>query len=156
LSTTDKPKKEKLRLYGVRLRGDQIEFLKGLDDAAAVIRQLIDDYILKSGKPDVILIKRKIDILQRKISEVVNSAVYKACKHNTEQREKAKENPDITRWRLYDIRTLNPYGVEVNSEVWEKVIKNSVDVFNSFQSECRRWLKEIEALQAQLTTVPDQ
>jgi hypothetical protein len=138
----------------VRLREDQIEFLKGLDDAAAVIRQLIDDCILKTGKPDVILIKREIDILQRRLNEIVNGNLYKACKFNIQRRNMVKDNPDIKRTTLMDIRTLQliPSPIEVDTEAWKNMIGKSIDVFNAFQSECRKIVAEIEKLQAQLIT----
>ena len=65
-----------------------------------------------------------------------------------------KDNPDIKRTTLMDIRTLQliPSPIEVDTEAWKNMIGKSIDVFNAFQSECRKIVAEIEKLQAQLIT----
>lgn len=149
-------KKEKLRVYGVRLRQDQIEFLKGLDDAAKVVRQLIDNYILESGKPDVILINKKITILNRRITEIMDSPLYKACMFNIEARERVKdyEAENETEYtgniRLRNLVVFRTENIEVNSETWKKTIDESVDLINSFRLELRKYAKQIHDLQDKL------
>lgn len=140
-------KKQKLKLYGVRLRIDQIEFLKGLDDAAKVIRELIDNHILTSGKPDIILINKKITILNRRVNEILDSPLYKACKFNFDNKDRGQEG---YAWRLMNFVTFRSENVKVGSEEWQKRIDESIDILNSFHAQLKKYAKQIYELQDKL------
>ena len=152
-------KKEKLKLYGVRLRLDQIEFLKDLDDAAKVIRQIIDNYILESGKPDVILINKKITILNKRINQIVNSPLYKACEFNIKARDRVAdyEQEHKTQYprnvRLQSPASFQVGYVERNSEQYERVITESVDIMNTLYNQLRKYTKQIKDLEEQLKSI---
>jgi len=159
-----KQEKEKLKLYGVRLRSDQIEFLKDLDDAARIIRELIDNYILDHGKPNVILLNKKISITSRKMNEIIDSPLYKACKFNInrwqklrdyEEQYKVKSEGKISLMSLVTFRLLQD-AIPAHSKDCDDIIHESREVFNSFQAQLRKMKAEIEELRGQLKKLPEE
>jgi len=125
---------------------------------AKVVRGLIDDYILKAGKPDVILLDRKITILARRMHEIIDSPLYKACKFNInrwqklrdyEEQYKVKSEGKISLMSLVTFRLLQD-AIPAHSKDCDDVVHESIEVFNSFQAQLRKMKAEIEELRGQL------
>jgi len=126
--------------------------LKELDNAAEVIRKIIDDYIIQSESPDIILINRRISVLRRHLEEILSSDLYQRLKMIEKQITRAKNDPTIEKTQLFDLTTLALINnVPVNSKEWQEIAEQSLKILNALQTKRQKIKEEILYLEKRLT-----
>lgn len=102
----------------------------------------------------MLLITRKIDVLQRRINEINEGKLYKACEYNLKRVDHAETYHREREFlmSLVIFRLISPSTI-VGSEEWDRIINESKDVLNSLHVEIKKMASQINDLRAKLKTL---